>query len=149
MSSTTSPGQRCVELGLLCVLGFRSQPTASQRAALSAFRRSPHDNSSLKHCFRPRSEEAKNLVRKLLKYQPFDRATAVQAWHQSRGSLALQYWQLQSPWHDVSQRQVWLRDAVPCASRTRAGQARSHAWFQYAAPFLRHAIPVQPSMVSV
>ncbi|CAE7843542.1 CPK2 [Symbiodinium sp. KB8] len=50
------------------------------------------------------SEEAKNLVRKLLKYQPFDRATAV--------------------------------------------QARSHAWFLYAAPFLRHAIPVQPSVVS-
>ncbi|CAE7202324.1 CPK3 [Symbiodinium natans] len=50
------------------------------------------------------SEEAKSLVRRLLKYQPFDRATAV--------------------------------------------QARAHSWFHCAAPSLRCAVPVQPSVVS-
>ena len=80
-------------------------------------------------------------MRKLLKYQPFDRATAVQALCDlipeplSSGDLFTEL--------DHSVQRIPMPVLVLCL----CGEARAHTWFHDAAPFLRHAVPVQPNVV--
>ena len=94
-----------------------------------------------------RSEDGKDLIRKLLKFHAVDRATASQVGLLDQVQVSVQSWQVTNK-DATAHFPNFLAIFIGFLQwRTGLEQAREHAWFHYAAPELRRSTPLQSFVI--